>query len=221
MAYIEIESVTYELNTKPKRTLYRDLNLSLKKGEMAALIGPNGVGKTTITKMILGFLQPDSGQVLVDGLKAVDYRRPDMGQKIGYLFQNPSLQLFSARVEEELLFAYEVRGSVTDSIRQRCHQIIDGLSLREAMMTPVFHLSQGEKQRLAIGTLLMNDPDYLILDEPTSGLDGDRKAMLKEILLGLNREGIGMLIISHDQDFLEGLPVTTYHMDEGQVTLDG
>lgn len=220
MAFIEIEELIYQLNIKGQapRQLYDRLSLSLECDGMSALLGPNGVGKTTLTKLILGFIKPDGGRVTVDGIVASDYTRPEIGQKIGYLFQNPSLQLFSATIEEELLFAYAIQDEVTDAVRDRCVDLIDRLSLKASLKTPVVHLSQGEKQRLAIGTLLMNDPDYLILDEPTSGLDGERKAVLADILTDLNRQGIGMLLITHDEAFIGDLPVTVYRMAEGQVT---
>lgn len=222
MAFIELNNLNYQLNIKgqPKKQLFRDLNLSIDKGDLIALVGPNGVGKTTLTKLILGILKPDSGDVLLEGKSVFDYKRAEVGRKIGYLFQNPSLQLFNATVEEELLFAYAIQNQVDESIRMRYRKVLGDLSLDHVVDTSVFHLSQGEKQRLAIGTLLMNQPDYMILDEPTSGLDYDRKDALKDRLLDLHDKGMGILIVTHDHEFIKGLPVKVLQMAEGQVAYE-
>ncbi len=222
MAFIELNHLNYQLNIKghPKQRLFRDLNLSIGKGDLIALVGPNGVGKTTLTKLILGILKPDSGDVLLDGKPVSDYKLAEVGRKIGYLFQNPGLQLFNATVEEELLFAYAIQNQVDETIRSRYRRVLKDLSLDHVVETSVFHLSQGEKQRLAIGTLLMNQPDFMILDEPTSGLDYDRKDALKDRLLDLHDKGMGLLIVTHDHEFIKELPVKILHMAEGQVAYE-
>ena len=223
MAFIELNNVNYQLNIKdgPKRQLFSHLNLSIDKGDLVALVGPNGVGKTTLTKLMLGILKPDSGDVLLEGKVVSDYKRSEVGRKIGYLFQNPSLQLFNATIEEELLFAYAIHGQVDEVIKLRYKEILKDLSLDHVVDTSVFHLSQGEKQRLAIGTLLMNQPDFMILDEPTSGLDYDRKDALKERLLALHEKGMGLLLVTHDHAFIKDMPVKVLQMSEGQVAYEG
>lgn len=222
MAFIELKDVTYQLNIKGqvKRTLIQDMNLSIQKGDMIALLGPNGVGKTTLTKLILGVLEADQGRVILKGRDVTSYKRAEVGRIIGYLFQNPSLQLFSATVEEELLFAYAIHEQVDETIRLRYKKVLKDLALEEVVNTSVVHLSQGEKQRLALGTLLMNQPDFMILDEPTSGLDYDRKDRLKERLIDLHKEGMGMMIVTHDHDFIKDMPVKVLTMSGGQVTYE-
>ena len=222
MAFIELKHIDYQLKIKghEKSQLFSQLNLSMEKGDLVALVGPNGVGKTTLTKLMLGFIQPDHGEVLLEGLRVSDYKRSEVGAKIGYLFQNPMLQLFNATVEEELLFAYAIHDRVDETIRQRYNAVLKDLDLDHVVNTSVFHLSQGEKQRLAIGTLLMNQPDFMILDEPTSGLDYVRKEALKNRLLALHKKGMGMLIVTHDLGFIEDMPVKVLKMSEGQVAYE-
>lgn len=222
MSFIELNDVGYELNIKgqTRRSLIEHLNLSINKGDLIALVGPNGVGKTTLTKLILGILKPTTGIISLEGRHIGGVRRADVGRKIGYLFQNPSLQLFSATVEEELLFAYAIQDQVDESIRRRYQEVLKDLSLEHVAHSSVVHLSQGEKQRLAMGTLLMNQPDFMILDEPTSGLDYERKDRLKERLLGLHQKGMGMMIVTHDHEFIKDMPVKVLQMSEGLVAYE-
>lgn len=211
--------MNYQLNSKGQasRSLFINLNLSVAKDDMVAIVGPNGVGKTTLTKIILGILQADSGSVMVDDRAVSDYRRSEIGGKIGYLFQNPLLQLFNQTIEEELLFTYAIQDQLDDQVQHRYETVLEEMSLEEVVKTPVFHLSQGEKQRLAIGTLLMNDPDFMILDEPTSGLDHHRKETLKNRLLDLHMAGMGMMIVTHDYAFIEDLPIKILTFKDGGV----
>ena len=219
MAFIEMKDIRYKIKSKGSkdRQLFQDLSLSFDNHEMLALVGPNGCGKTTLTKMMMGILSPDQGSVSLDGKDVSSCSRAYMGSRIGYLFQNPIQQLFCQTVEEELLFAERMKGPVSKQIEVRYEKVVDELSLRHVLGTPVFHLSQGEQQRLAIGTLLMREPDFLILDEPTSGLDSERKQALGKQLLELKDQGIGMMIVTHDHEFINGLPAKVLTLDGGQL----
>lgn len=217
MAFIEIHHLNHQLKTMgcPDRQLFCDLNLLLDQEAITVLTGPTGSGKTILSKLIMGMMKPTKGSIFIAGKSVDTYDLAQMGRTIGYLFQNPSLQLFCDRVEEEMLFAFTVMGIMDATVQERCKGLLRDLSLSHLKMSPVDQLSQGEKQRLALGTVLMHQPKYLILDEPTSALDSNRKNDLMEVLKKRNEEGLGMLIITHDLEFMKG----TYHkrltMDKG------
>jgi len=218
VAFIEIENLFYKVKSKNKNIeLLNNINLSVNQSDMVTLIGNNGVGKTTLSKLIIGAIKPDKGKILLDGRDLQSYSKFEIGKKVGYLFQNPQLQLFNTSIKEELLFAYEFGSGITKEVLDKYKKIIKKLSLEKALNTPIHHLSRGEKQRVAIGTILMNNPKFIIFDEPTVGLDSIRKKEFINIITELYNDGIGMFFISHDNDFIESLPTKIIKLSEGRI----
>lgn len=217
MSYYQMEDVHYTIKSKglEPKVLFEGLDFSCRQTEFISLSGENGIGKTTLTKLLIGILKPDTGQVLLDGVSVSDLELHDIGKKVGYLFQNPNIQLFNRNIKEELYFAHDYGVKIDGDIDKRYQEIIKLLSLEKALETPVVQLSQGEKQRVAIGTILMNDPEFIILDEPTVGLDDERKKILMETLVRLNNQGIGLLVISHDREFIDSLPANHLTLRKG------
>lgn len=216
MSFIKLNSIQHF--TKNRKLLFNDMNLSIEQDEFISLIGDNGSGKTTITKMIIGSIKPESGQIELDNKRLSDYQLHEVGQLLGYLFQNPDLQLFNSTIEEELMFASKYNCEDHKEAYKRFKRIVEDLSLEECLDTNIQHLSQGEKQRVAIGTILMNKPKFLILDEPTTGLDYHRKSKLKDILLRIHKQGIGILLISHDMSFINQLPGKVIKLEDGRIS---
>lgn len=203
MAYIKFHEVTYSIK---KHNVLEGLSVDLAGDSFTSLVGPNGVGKTTFSKLLLGVIKPNKGTVWLDGRPVGDYPRHEVGGKVGYLFQNPNVQIFAPTIREELSFASEYKGLDPQTIKSKVDQLIEQFSLEGALETPTYHLSQGEKQRLAIAAMLMNQPQYMVLDEPTTGLDYGQRKMLRKTLLTLHSQGIGMLLISHDEAFVQSMP---------------
>ncbi|MDP3387702.1 MAG: ABC transporter ATP-binding protein [Eubacteriales bacterium] len=196
--FIRIEKLFCSLN---KVQVLRNINISLNKSEFVSIIGPNGSGKTTLGKVVSGIIKQDSGDVFIDDKNIKDMSLPEIGRKIGYLFQNPDRQIFAPTVYEELSFAMKYKKTATDIIEKRVNEILNIFELSHLRDASTYSLSQGEKQRLALGAMLLNDPEYLILDEPTTGLDPKRKYELSKLLDSMvNR--VGILLISHDKAFV-------------------
>jgi len=200
MTVIDLRNVVYQYPDE-KRPVLGGIDLCVSGTGLTALVGPNGSGKTTLGKMMAGILKPDSGSVRINGRDASEMSLGEIGQQVGYLFQEPDRQLFAPTVQEELAFVSRVRGAAEEDIAGRVGNMLDRFHLSHLRERFPFSLSRGEKQRLVLAAILIQCPRFLILDEPTTALDVRRKAELAENLSDLDSEGVGMLVISHDHEF--------------------
>ncbi len=195
----------------------RDVDIVLKTGEIVALRGPNGSGKTTLGKLLTGILTPGSGQVVIFGKNANSMKLHEIGRRIGYCFQNPEKQLFTSSVEEEISLGPRYNGVAESEIRSLVEDLLEELNLKKVRFSFPLNLSYGEKRRVALAAALALSPDYLILDEPTVGLDLNNLVILDRLLSNLKKLGKGMLIISHNREFLERITDRTLWMEKGRL----
>lgn len=208
------------MNCSIKNThILKDISLDFPGKGFTSLTGPNGSGKTTLGKVITGILPFQSGQVFIEGIDIKSMELPHIGRKIGYLFQNPDKQIFAPTVFEELSFGMKFKNCSEEEIRERTDEMLDIFDLRPIKDSTSYFLSQGEKQRLAIAAVLLNDPDFLILDEPTTGLDIKRKEDLSKYLDRI-KDKVGILMISHDKSFIDRHSDRIIKLEEGCVTYD-
>lgn len=206
-------SFSYHQNTP----LLKNISFELRQGECLAITGANGVGKTTLTKLLMGLLQADSGSILIDAKNLQQLRLPQRANYLGYVFQNPTKQLFNPTVFEEVGFALKHKGFDETKIKATVNALLEYFDLTPQIKAFPFTLSQGEKQRLALATTLALNPPYLILDEPTTGLDHQRKENLFHYLCKLTQEKKGILMISHDDDFISQLAHRVLMLEGGQL----
>lgn len=218
MAYIEANNISFRYPKKDK--IIEDISLSVLKEDITAIIGHNGGGKTTLGKLLAGILKPLSGDVLICGSSTRKLTLGQIGQKIGYLFQNPSRQIFTSTVKEELLFVNRLKGISMDEAQRDMEELLDFFDLYSKKDEVTFNLSYGEKQRLALAAILINKPEFLILDEPTTGLDKQRKDRLSRYLIKLMDSGVGMIIISHDFDFVKTHASRRIEIARGEIIND-
>jgi energy-coupling factor transport system ATP-binding protein len=214
---IKLDAVTFSY---PERPVFADLSLHLDCSQAIGLSGPNGSGKTTFGKLVMGLLQPASGCIYLDQVPVKSIPLWNMGSRIGYLFQNFSCQLFAATVLEELVFPYELMNQKQPDLADKCRRILHELNFKPPINTSTHRLSMGEKQRLAMATLLIRSPSFLILDEPTASLDERNTCLLLDILKRSRANGVGMLVISHDQRFLDALCDQRWSIRAGRLELD-
>lgn len=216
--YIELRGAAFRY---PKGDfVIEDASLTLFQNEFTAITGPNGSGKTTLGKLIMGILKPDRGCVKILNRDTRGMTLGEIGKKVGYLFQNPERQLFSMNIREEISFPMEIRGIPKEEIEKKVNEMLEIFSLTHLEGIPTFKLSRGEKQRLAIASIFVNNPEFFVMDEPTTGLDAERKKDLSELIRNLQDKGIGMAVISHDIHFIEQHADRTITMSGGKIVDD-
>lgn len=195
----------------------RDISLSINSGECTVLTGVNGSGKTTLGKLIAGLLRQDSGKILLEGKDTSVMSLGQIGRGVGFLFQEPSRQLFAATVQEEITFPLELMGMDSGQAKQTALKLLDRFGMSQYTHRSVARLSRGEKQRLAICALLAMKPKLLILDEPTTGLDSSCRQTLSKIMEELIESSVGILLISHDRSFTQRHANRIITMEGGKV----
>ena len=218
LGFIELKNLSFRY--KEDKAIIDNMNLKITKDEITTIIGANGSGKTTLGKLMMGILKPISGQVYIENRDISNMTLAEIGSKIGYLFQNPEKHFFSNTVEDELGFVPRTMGCNEDVLEREIKELLILFQLQHLRESYPLLLSQGEKQRLAIATIISNKPEYLILDEPTTGLDVKRKNILISLLRDLKQKGIGMTIISHDDFFIEQLSQRIIKIHRGEITHD-
>jgi cobalt/nickel transport system ATP-binding protein len=189
----------------------KNINLSVKKGEMFSIIGLNGSGKSTLLHIINALVFPDSGFVSFDGSPVTEKSLADRSfgirfrQRMGYIFQNPDIQLFCPTVFDELLFGPLQLNLSPEEAKERAEQTLSYLGIGYLRDRPVYMLSGGEKKRVAIASVLTMNPDVLLVDEPLSSLDPKTQTFFIELLLDLNHAGKTIIFTTHQLDLIEHL----------------
>lgn len=188
------------------RQVLRDYSAQLQKGCITALTGVNGCGKTTLTRLIAGIYQPDAGDILIDGESTRGKSLFDIGQRVGYLFQEPSRQLFCDTVQNEIAFGLRNMGKPEDEIAKISEMYMQEMGISHLKKAFPGRLSQGEKQRVVLCCVLSMGTPYFMLDEPTNGLDMKSRRYLADKLKALRDDhGCGVLLVSHDRAFIDAV----------------
>jgi energy-coupling factor transport system ATP-binding protein len=214
-AYIELDSVGF--GYKKTGFSINDVSLKFFSGEAAVLTGGNGSGKTTLSKLMMGILKPDKGRVLVCGQDIKKSSLPSIAKKAGYLFQNPERHLFCETALDEIKFSLLHCGQDEASAEENAKELLSRFSMLERAGDFPLKLSRGEKQRLALLSVIAMKPSYYILDEPSSGIDEENKRKLVAILEELKAGGAGLCVITHDKALTERLADRVIVMSQGRV----
>lgn len=199
----------------------KKISLIIHPGEIIAIMGRNGAGKSTFMKLLNGLLTPSSGTVFVDGIVTTSYKSSDLTRKIGIMFQNPEHQLFCMTVEDEIDFSLKNLNLNKKDFQHYKDEIVKKLDLKEFMSKSPFNLSGGERKKISIASILCRRPDYLIFDEPTLGADKKQRRILRQIIENEKKEGKTIIIITHDTDFAFTLVDRILVFESGRILADG
>lgn len=199
----------------------RDVDLQIRAGEFVAIIGQNGSGKTTLAKQFNGLLHPTRGEVLVDGASTRTLSRAALARAVGYVFQNPDHQIFARTVREEVAFGPRNFGMDEAEIEERVAEALRVVGLEGYEERDPFALTKGERQRVAVASVLATRPRVVILDEPTTGLDYPQQRRMMDMLATLNRMGHTVIIITHSMWVVTEYATRTLVMKDGRVIRDG
>lgn len=208
-------------NTDDGVSVFKDIDIEIKKGEFVCILGRNGSGKSTLAKHFNAILLPTGGTVYVKGMDTKSTDAYDIRRLVGMVFQNPDNQLVATVVEEDVAFAPENLGMPPEKIRKRVDWALERVGMSEYKMHAPHMLSGGQKQRIAIAGIIAMLPEYIVLDEPTAMLDPSGRREVIETIKNLNRElGITVVLITHNMD--EAVDADrVLVMNKGNIVLSG
>lgn len=185
-----------------------DISLEIYAGELIFFTGPNGCGKSTLFKLLNGLIFPTKGEYYFDNKKIDKNTLQDnifaknFHKRIGYIFQNPDVQLFNATVYDEIAFGPRQMNLNEEIIHQRINELLIYLNIQHLQDRPPYHLSGGEQKKVALAAILALNPDILTIDEPLNGLDNKTRQWFKEFLMDFIKANKTILISTHEQELL-------------------
>ncbi len=204
---IDIDNVSFTYSSDNNQVL-RTLSLSVNKGDITAILGPNGIGKTTLLHLILGWIKADRGSISIGGKKQEDYKRREMGRLIGLVPQDEHISFEYSLLEYVLLGRTPHLHPLESPGKKDYLAAVNALKkvgLDKLSDRPVTHLSGGEKQLVLVARSLAQEPEILLMDEPMSNLDLANKIRLIEVLNSLKMEGVTILFTSHEPEVAAGI----------------
>ena len=209
------------VKTYKKRRVVDVVSIEVNCGEIVGLLGPNGAGKTTTFYMIIGFVRPNAGTVMIDGSDLTQlpmYQRARRG--IGYLAQEPSI-FRKLTVEENINAILQMQALSRSERKKRLESLLEQLDIAKLRKSYAYNLSGGERRRVEIARALVTRPDFLLLDEPFAGIDPIAVEDIQSIVSGLRNENLGILITDHNVRETLSITDRAYIMCEGKILKAG
>ena len=199
----------------------KGVSVEVYRGDFLAIIGQNGSGKTTLVKHFNGLLKPTRGKVRVFGMDVEETPTSELVKRVGYIFQDPDRQLFTRRVRDELAFGPKNIGVPPDEIEERIRDVSRKLRIEHLLDREPYSLGKGEKQRVAIASILVMNPEVVILDEPTTGQDPRNRREIMDTMKMLHKEGKTIVFITHDMNLVAEYANRCIVMSDGRILLQG
>lgn len=217
---IECDSVRFGYGKTKDAELIHGISLSIEDGEFVALTGENGAGKSTFSKLLAGILKPSDGKICVNGIDTKKAKNSMLAKTTGFLFQNPDRQLCTYTVRDEIAFGQKaLKTGTEEEISKRTEKIIErfGFNPDEAP----FSLSRGQRQRLALASIIAVEPKVMILDEPTTGLDYKECMETMSAVKELNKNGTTVIMVCHDMELVLDFARRMIVLADGKIEADG
>ncbi len=216
---IELQNVTYCYESGMD-ALY-DVSLSIKEGEFVALMGRNGSGKTTLVSHLIALLQPNRGKVIVAGQDTSVTPTHVLARDVGFCFQNPNHQIVSFNVRDEMTFGLKAHNIDPAEYETRIKEALEIVNMQDFLEAEIFDLGKGQKQRIALASVLTLRPKILLVDEPTTGQDPEMSIDIFEIIKKLNQVGTTVIAITHNVDLAAQYATRAIVLNRGRVSFDG
>ncbi|MBD8951619.1 MAG: ATP-binding cassette domain-containing protein [Subdoligranulum sp.] len=215
---LEVKDLCFGYN-KGQHTL-QNVSFSIGKGEMVSIVGRNGAGKSTLSKLICGFETQDSGEIYLNGKDLKDENIRRRAKHIGYVMQNPNQMISKTMIYDEVAMALQGSGMTDEQIQEKVEDTLKVCGLYPFRNWPVSALSFGQKKRVTIASVLVQDPELILLDEPTAGQDFRHYTDIMEFLQGLNARGVTVVMITHDMHLMLEYTPRALVFCEGQLIAD-
>lgn len=216
MVGLEVKEISFGYENKQK--ILREISFTANANEAIGIVGANGVGKSTLLKMMVGLLPIPSGEIFVEGVKLTEENLPKIREKMGFVFQDSDNQLFMPTVYEDIAFAPRNYGYLADEVDARVQHAMELTNTTHLAKKQIYKMSGGEKKLVSIATVLSMMPDIILMDEPTIALDPRNRRNLINILNSFSQIKI---IASHDLDFILDTCERTILLSEGKIVCDG
>ncbi|MEN6327252.1 MAG: ATP-binding cassette domain-containing protein [Syntrophomonas sp.] len=198
-----------------------NISFSVSRGEFVAIIGQNGAGKTTLIKHLNGLLKPSSGRVVISGMDTSARKVYDLARKVGYVFQNPDHQIFKDTVFKEVAFGPTNLGLSKSEATKRVNEALMAVGLIKLAEANPQNLSKGQRQRVALASVLAMKTEVIVLDEPTTGQDYKESLQIMDLAKSLNNEGHTILFVTHDMNLVAKYARRVIVLCKGRIILDG
>lgn len=218
---LEFKNVSFKYSQNQKKNVLDDISFSIYEGEMISIVGRNGAGKSTISKLICGFERENSGEILYAGKSLSNYSIKERADIIGLVMQNPNQMISNSMIYDEVAMGLVVRGLDSEEISRKVDKILKICGLYEFKSWPISALSFGQKKRVTIASILVLDPKIIILDEPTAGQDFRHYTEIMEFLSKINRENnITIIMITHDMHLMLEYTRRAIAISSGKIIAD-
>ncbi len=218
-AQIKIDNLTYGYDREVP--VLKNISLEIHSGECLAIIGQNGAGKTTLAKHLNGLNKPSSGSVAINGQETMSQKVSTLSRTVGYVFQNPDHQIFHDTVGKEVAFGLKNFGIPVAEIEVRVNDALKAVGLAGHNLSYPFSLSKGQRQRVALASVLAMRTEVIVLDEPTTGQDYKESIQIMDMVRDLNKNGHTVIFITHDMSLVAGYADRAVVLCEGEIIGDG
>ncbi len=216
---IEIKDISFSYNQE--KEALKHISLTVYEGEVVAILGRNGSGKTTLVRHLIGLIKPDEMKIFVNGKDVAITPTHELAQDVGFCFQNPNHQIVTFKVRDEIIFGLRAHNIPPSEYEERIHDALKIVDMLDYIDAEVFDLGKGQKQRLALASVLALKPRILIIDEPTTGQDPQMAEGIFSIIKNLNEMGTTVLMITHQMEYAASYAHRAVVLQSGSIKFDG
>ncbi|MBS4202196.1 ABC transporter ATP-binding protein [Bacillus sp. FJAT-49732] len=207
--------------SRKKIPILQNINFNIPEGALTAIVGHNGAGKTTLSYLLSGLEKPTSGEVLLKNRNLTAYSELELSKNIGYVFQNPEHQFITESVYSEVAFSLKMQGMDEKRMDEIIERVLASFRLKHVEHHHPFSLSQGQKRRLSVATMLVDEQSFIIFDEPTYGQDANTTKELMNMIESRIQSGVSALMITHDMELLDSYADHVIVLVDGEVIFQG